>query len=191
MESPQPLEYEIPLPSLGPDRVGNDDVRYATLQGNTRGNSEGSKNGEYTSLNPRSLDEPTYYKTHGGSTISAKAEEADEGGVNMYLEVVPSVPLHGGSPLRGNSPKQGGSSQGGSPKPGGSSQGGSPKPGGSSQGGSPKPGGSPRGGSPMKPLGLANSRENVKSGEVPSPDILDGDSIDQYEYINTDLGPAS
>ena len=81
---------------------------YTTLKPDT---NEGEK---YTSLNPQSLNEPTYYtSTHTGSPFKKESPgqkrvegEVDEGGVNMYLEVVPTVPSHSSrsnSP-RGNSP---------------------------------------------------------------------------------------
>ena len=77
---------------------------YTTLTGETR------QTEKYTALNPHSLDKPSYYTTtHSGSPYKKEEaiqkkegeeeeeeeeEEKDEGGVNMYLEVVPSVPPH-------------------------------------------------------------------------------------------------
>ena len=134
--SPVPKEYEIPVPLN----------TYATLQGHSSGsNSGGAKNGEYTSINPHSLDEPCYYTTtHKGS----KGKEVDEGGVHTYLEVIPPIPGHRASPTTSRS------------------------------------------GSPLRPTTLATSAAPKKETDVlTSPDVLDGDSIEMYDYINADLGP--
>ena len=151
--SPMPVEYEIPL---------------------SAGQSTDGRN-EYTSLNPHSLDEPSYYtSTHTTFDNSKKPGEQtgkegeDVGGVNMYLEVVPSLSAHGshsGSP-RGGSPLRG-TPRGQSPV-----------------------GGSPRGRSPLELIGLADTREKSEESTELSPDVLDGDVVDpSYEYVNTDLGP--
>jgi hypothetical protein len=99
LQSPIPAEYEIPT---------NSQPEYTTLKTGT------TKQEKYTPLNPQSLNEPTYYtSTHTGSPFKKESpgrkraeEEADEGGVTMYLEVVPSVPAHSSrsSSPRGNSP---------------------------------------------------------------------------------------
>lgn len=146
--SPEPVEYEIPLSSVGHSSPANQEPKYTTLQGTHRETKE--LGAEYTSINPQSLDEPSYYKAaHGGRSLFrdslSKEMEADEGGVNPYLEVVPSVPAHAGSS---------------------------------------------RGSSPMRLTGLANSREDIKNGkDITSPDVLDGESVDVYDYVNADLGP--
>lgn len=152
--SPVPQEYEIPV-------VVESSGAYATLRTN---NEESGTNGEYTTLNPHSLDEPNYYTTtlpHSGSPLrNARKEEAkgetDVGGVNMYLEVLPT---DGKSP----SPRGGNSPRGGSA--------------------------TPRGGSPVALTGLKSATE--EPNDLPSPDILDGDLVDPYDYVNTDLGPPA
>ena len=137
--SPAPAEYEIPLSSTA----------YATVQNTSSRSGDGGPkdNGGYASIDPHSLDEPSYYKaTRKG------LPEPDEGGVHTYLEVVPAVPSHRSSP------------------------------------------GLSRTGSPKRPTNLGTSstpqqkpQENVASPDV--PDVLEGDSIEMYEYINADLGP--
>jgi hypothetical protein len=126
--SPVPKEYEIPLSS----------ATYATLKGHTKNHEE------YTSINPQSLDEPSYYST----TFKGKLSP-DEGGVQTYLEVIPPIPTHRASP------------------------------------------GSPRGNSPIRPSGLPTLTQ-AKEDNVDSPDVdvLEGDSIEMYDYVNADLGPA-
>ena len=140
-DSQGPREYEIPLSSSD----------YATLKG-TSNNSEGTvEHGEYTSINPQSLDEPSYYSTTFKSGKSPK-EELDQGGVQMYLEVVPPIPTHKASP------------------------------------------GSSRGNSPVRPSALTSSLKAAAAADdnidSPDVDVLEGDSIEMYEYVNADLGPA-
>ena len=134
-DSPVPQEYEVPLESN----------TYATLQTHNRGPTNAKNNGEYTQIDPQSLDEPSYYKATHAVLVGA----VDEGGVQTYLEVVPSVPTHRSSP------------------------------------------GSSRGGSPIRPTALGTSAGGTKEPEdVASPDVLDGDSIEMYEYVNAGLGPV-
>ena len=93
-DSPLPAEYEIPVQSeLG--------VEYESIRGTYHStNQKDGDNSEYTSLNPQSLNESTYYTTTDGSpykreknTKGGKAKQkSDEGGVEMYLEVRPSIP---------------------------------------------------------------------------------------------------
>ena len=51
--------------------------------------------------------------------------------------------------------------------------------------------GAPRGNSPIRPSGLPTltqaKKDNVDSPDV---DVLEGDSIEMYDYVNADLGPA-
>lgn len=142
--SPVPEEYEIPINSIS-------SAAYETLQ---RTDNEGrDTNEEYAKLNPSSLDEPSYYTTtHSSSPFkNARKEDTegeDVGGVNMYLEVLPSDK---------NSPSPRGESST-----------------------------SPRGG---LPLALTNSKSTPE--DLSSPDILDGDLVDPYDYVNTDLGPQA
>ena len=146
--SPIPEEYEIPV------RL-NSSGAYATVK--PTDNEGGETGGGYTTLNPHSLDEPSYYtSTHSGSPFKnvrkEKEEgEADVGGVNMYLEVLPT----------GNK---------------------SP----SAQGGSLSRGGSP---TPQALTGVKSAPEGVN--DLPSPDVLDGDPVDPYDYVNADLGPQA
>lgn len=139
--SPVPKEYEIPLSSA----VSS--VTYATLKGHTAGGDSeaGKNNGEYTALDPQSLEEPSYYSTTHKTKLT---EELDEGGVRTYLEVVPPIPAHRASL------------------------------------------GSSRANSPSRPSDLATST-SAKAEDVASPDVdvLEGDSIEMYEYVNADLGP--
>lgn len=151
--SPVPEEYEIPV---GLESSG----AYATLK--RTDNKESRTDGGYTTLNPRSLDEPSYYTmTHSGSPFRNVRKEEEEGetdvgGVNMYLEVLPTG-------NKSPSPQGGNSSRGGSP--------------------------TPRGGSPVALTGLKSAPEG--ENDLPSPDILDGDLVDPYDYVNTDLGPQA
>lgn len=99
LQSPIPAEYEIPTGAQ---------PTYTTLKADT------NETEKYTPLNPKSLNEPTYYtSTHTGSPFKKDSPaqkrtegEVDEGGVTMYLEVVPAVPSHSSrsSSPRGNSP---------------------------------------------------------------------------------------
>jgi hypothetical protein len=133
--SPAPKEYEIPVLS----------ATYATLKGHVNESGDTKNHGEYTTIDPQSLDEPSYYST----TFKGKPSP-DEGGVHTYLEVRPPIPTH-----RASSP------------------------------------GSSRGNSPIRPSGLATltqaKEDNVESPDV---DVLEGDSIEMYDYVNADLGPA-
>ena len=145
------------------------DAAYETLQGNYRASNERSQNGEYTSINPHSLDEPSYYTSaRSSSPLKNDKEEgrdADEGGVQMYLEVLHHTP-HSTTPShtpRSTTPSH------------------TPR--------STTPSHTPRPTTPVELSGLSENKGNAADNDVLSPDVLEGDTVDVYEYVNADLGP--